>query len=326
MLICLHFQLWYLDDGILVGTPSALSSFLDDLQLQGPSYGLHPNLSKCEVFWPSGDQSFTDFPPAVKRVVFPQAGGIDFLGSPIWGSPEFLSVFVGSVVDRVSALQERLRDLGDPQVELHLLRSCLGVCKLSHLLRTIPPGCVDSELLRFDDNLRCSLSSICNAFISDQSWLQATLPCSLGGLGLCGAHRASSAAFLGCCISSFALCSQLLSTYSGSSISISSIPGKEFAISCLSTLLSGTPIIEVPASQFSEAQRLYQFQLDTCQSSSLLSSCLLRDQARIRAISSHPCVSAWLRAIPSVSLGLTMSRQEFVFSLVLAWDSGVCLY
>ena len=91
----LHFQLWYLDDGILVGTPSALSSFLDDLQLRGPSYGLHPNLSKCEVFWPSGDQSFMDFPPAVKRVMLPQAGGIDFLGSPIWGSPEFLSAFVG---------------------------------------------------------------------------------------------------------------------------------------------------------------------------------------------------------------------------------------
>ena len=288
---------------------------MDDLQLRGPSYGLHPNLSKCEVFWPSGDQSFTDFPPAVKRVVLPQAGGIDFLGSPIWGSPEFLSAFVGSVVDRVSALQERLRDLGDPQVELHLLRSCLGVCKLNHLLRTIPPGCVDSELLRFDDNLRHSLSSICNASISDQSWLQATLPCSLGGLGLRGAYRASSAAFLGCCISSFALCSQLLSAYSGSSISISSIPGKELAISCLSALLSGTPIMEVPASQFSEAQRLYQFQLDTCQSSSLLSSCSLRDQARIRAISSHPCASAWLRAIPSVSLGLTMSRQEFVCSL-----------
>ena len=190
----LHFQLWYLDDGILVGTPTALSSFLDGLQLRGPSYGLHPNLSKCEVFWPSGDQSFADFPPAVKRVVLPQTEGIDFLGSPIWGSPEFLSTFVGSVVDRVSVLQERLRNLDDPQVELHLLRSCLGVCKLNHLLRTIPPGSVDSELQRFDDNLRRSLSSICNASISDQSWLQATLPSSFGGLGLRGALHASLAA------------------------------------------------------------------------------------------------------------------------------------
>ena len=51
-----HLQQWTSGTGILVDTPSALSSFLDILQHQGPSYGLHPNLSKCEVFWPSGDQ------------------------------------------------------------------------------------------------------------------------------------------------------------------------------------------------------------------------------------------------------------------------------
>ena len=51
-----HLQQWTSGTGILVGTPSALSSFLDILQHQGPSYGLHSNLSKCEVFWPSGDQ------------------------------------------------------------------------------------------------------------------------------------------------------------------------------------------------------------------------------------------------------------------------------
>ena len=137
----LYFQLWYLDDGILVGTPSALSSFLDNLQLQIPFNGLHPNLSKCEVFWPSDDKSFTDFPPAVKHVVFPLVGSINFLGSSIWGSPEFLS---GSVVDRVSNIQEHLQELEDPQVELHLLLSCLGVYELSHLLWTILSGCVDS--------------------------------------------------------------------------------------------------------------------------------------------------------------------------------------
>ena len=174
---------------------------------------------------------------------------------------------------------------------------------------------MDSELLWFDDNLWCSLSSICNAYVSDQSWLQATLPCSLGDLGLYTASRASPAAFLCCCVSSFALCSQLLSTFSGSPITLSSIPGEELAIAHLSVLPSGTSVPEVPASQLSEAKWIFQFQLDVRQSNSLLSSCSLHDQARIRAISSHSCASAWLRAIPSVSLGLTMSRQEFVCSL-----------
>ena len=116
--------------------------------------------------------------------------------------------------------------------------------------------------------------------------------------------------------------------YSGSSIS-----GKELTISPLSGLLSGTPVLELSASQFSEVQWLYQYQLDTCQSRSLLSSCSLHDQARIRAVSSHSCASAWLRAIPSVSLGLTMSRQEFVYSLwywlgipMFASTNSVCCY
>ena len=69
------------------------------------------------------------------------------------------------------------------------------------------------------------------------------------------------------------------------------------------------------ASQLSEAQRIFQLHLNTCQFNSLLSSCSLRDQARIHAISSHTCASAWLRTIPSVSLGLTIFGQEFVCSL-----------
>ena len=175
---------------------------------------------------------------------------------------------MGSVVDRVSVLQARLRDLEDPLVELLLLRSCLGVCKLNHLLRTIPPGSVGSELLLFDDNLRCCLSSICHASISDQAWLQATLPCSLsGGLGLREAVRASSAAFLGCCVSSSALCSQLLSTFSGDSATLPSVPGEELAIARLSALLSGAAVPEVSASQLSEAQQIFQFHLSVIKGS-----------------------------------------------------------
>ena len=51
------------------------------------------NWSKCEVFWLSGDQSFVDFPPAVKRVVLPEVGGIDVLGSPIWDSSDFFYLY-----------------------------------------------------------------------------------------------------------------------------------------------------------------------------------------------------------------------------------------
>ena len=89
------------------------------------------------------------------------------------------------------------------------------------------------------------------------------------------------------CVSSFSLCSQLLSTFSGSTITLSSIPDEELAISCLSAVLFCALVPEVPASQLSKAKWLFQSQLDVCQSNSLLSSCSFCDQTRICAISSQ---------------------------------------
>ena len=48
----LFLHVWYLDDGTLVGTRDAVSSFLNSLINSGPSFGLKLNLKKCEVCWP----------------------------------------------------------------------------------------------------------------------------------------------------------------------------------------------------------------------------------------------------------------------------------
>lgn len=63
----LLYQLWYLDDGVFVGSHII---FLDVLQDDGCGFGSCPNLSKCEVFWPSGAQCFSEFPSSVKCVSF----------------------------------------------------------------------------------------------------------------------------------------------------------------------------------------------------------------------------------------------------------------
>ena len=61
-------SLWYLDDGTFVGTRQAVKMLLDALLQQGPSYGLLVTVDKCEVFWPSGDQTVPKFPSEIKRV------------------------------------------------------------------------------------------------------------------------------------------------------------------------------------------------------------------------------------------------------------------
>ena len=70
-----------------------------------------------------------------------------------------------------------------------------------------------------------------------------------------------------------------------------------------------------PVDHPSKAQSVFQHSVDLYNFSTLLNSCTLRDQARVRGISHHPSASAWLRAIPSESLGLTLSGGEFVTAL-----------
>jgi len=73
-----------LDDGTFVGNQSSLQTLLSHFVSRGPEFGLHLNLSKCEIFWPTGDASFPDFPPDIKRV-----GGLELLGSALWGPDAF---------------------------------------------------------------------------------------------------------------------------------------------------------------------------------------------------------------------------------------------
>ena len=81
-------------------------------------------------------------------------------------------------------------------MELHPLRSCLGVCKITHLLHCILPDVVQPFLPRFDALLH---ASICRRGLSDSAWCLATLPFHLGGLGLHDSVNAIVSAYLGYC-------------------------------------------------------------------------------------------------------------------------------
>ena len=80
----INVQLWYLDDGAFVGSRHAIGHLLDILLSREPSFGLHVNVNKCEIFWPSGNQDFPDFDPEIQSTVR-VSNGVDFLGSPVYG-------------------------------------------------------------------------------------------------------------------------------------------------------------------------------------------------------------------------------------------------
>ena len=129
----LQLSLWYLDDGTFIGTRESISSLLQSLVSKGPNFGLFLNLKKCEILWPSGDQVFPESALEVRRI-HTSVHGAELLGSPIIGSEDFFIKYFSDRVDKVLEAQGILPDLENSKVELHLLRSCLSVCKINHLL------------------------------------------------------------------------------------------------------------------------------------------------------------------------------------------------
>ena len=277
--------------------------------------------NKCEVFWPSGDQNFPKFATEIQRSVQFHVG-VDFLGFPVYGSPSYVTEFVSQRVDKILDSQDRLTGLEDPQVELHLLRSCLSLCKLNHIIRTVPGFKINDVLMQFDSGLHHSLEALSSSSVSDLAWKQATFPVRLGGLGLHDASRSSSAAFVGSCNSSRPLSLRLFNDpvfmlvhkENDWTRHSSFFPGE---VQCQQHLASFLPPTGSVSSSVSSTQHFFQKALDDALRSSIKVSLVsLREQARFSAVA-YPHAGTWLKAIPNSSLGLAMSPREFVTSLRL---------
>ena len=139
-------------------------------------------------------------------------GGADLLGSPIYGSEQYYNAVFQKHINTVTKAQNHLIDIDNPQIEFHLLRTCLSLPKINHLLRTVPPGKATQKRYLFDQCLRRSLDILSHSSLSDEAWCQASLPITLGGLGLREAQSVSSLAFIGSCNSSRDLVKRFLST------------------------------------------------------------------------------------------------------------------
>ena len=316
-------NLWYLDDGTFVGPRESVASFLELVLSKGPAHGLYINMSKCEIFWPShGDQSFSQFPVEVQRVV-KMDGGAKLLGSPLFGTDVYFNRCFAKNVDKVLSCQQHLSDIEDPQVELHLLRSCLSICKVNHLLHSVLPDRAKDRLYIFDHGLRHSLETIINSSLSDTSWKLSTLPIRLGGLGLREASRTAAAAFVGSCNSTRGLACQLLGNVASdnsipeiqdSTISTAIqdliLPGELSAKEQLSSLLPDNHELDL----MTATQHQIQGVLDSSLQNDIKKSASLRDLARMNS-SSAAHVGSWLVAIPNFNLGLVMSPSEFMVAV-----------
>ena len=216
---CVRSSKWYMDDGALIGTLPALQAAFDAIVAEAPRLGLSLNVSKCVLYGPNNE--FPQRAGAFASVpVTPWVEGITLLGAPI-GSDSFVRDFVDKKVSSLENSLVRLSGLHCPHSTSLILRSCLGACKVTYLLRVVNlqhgrflAGAISSLL-------RGAWSDLCGAPVNPASWALATLPIRLGGLGVLDPAEfvdfAALTSFLSAALSS-----------STSGVSLPNLPGELF--------------------------------------------------------------------------------------------------
>jgi hypothetical protein len=310
-------QAYYLDDGTLLGPPAQLAQALDIIGREGPALGLHLNLSKCEVWWPTMPPSLaTHFPAAVQLVA---ASGISLLGSPL-GDAAFAEGLVGTRVQGITGTLQHLGRLDDAQVELALLRSCLGFPKFVFSLRTCAPSLIPRAIAAFDEAIDASLRNV----LGSQGYGHATrvqigLRASQGGLGIPSAASRALPAFLASVSRSAPLQRSLLPpTYVP-------LPRAEFGpawASFCTTFPQPTPLSLPLLEGSSKPQQWLSRMVEGAEEASLLATTDHRTLARLKSVS-LPYGGGWLLAPPIRSLGFRLASRPF--RLLLRYRLGLPL-
>ncbi len=166
----LDLSVWYLDDGTIVGDVQDVFKVFELLRSEGPAVGLHLNVAKNEIWWPSRPES-DPFPAKVERV---SNCGVKLLGAPI-GTKEFTTEFVSKKLKVLQQVCSKLEAVDDAQIEFGLFRGCLAYNKINHLLRTSTPAVLSEAIKQFDGHFRDILAQILRVpCLADEVWEHAS--------------------------------------------------------------------------------------------------------------------------------------------------------
>ena len=168
------FIIGYLDDLTAGDVANVLADDFDQICEQAGNIGLSLNVHKCEIISNTGfsnlPQQFNNF-----KKIIPEES--ELLGAPLINS-EALSRALDARCSDLARASNRLKLLSTHDALL-ILKHSLSSPKVLYLLRCSP--CTGHDALDvFDANLRLALSGITNVDISDQAWIQASLPVAQG--------------------------------------------------------------------------------------------------------------------------------------------------
>jgi hypothetical protein len=121
--------------------------------------------------------------------------GVKLLGRVVSRDRGFIEEEAMQRAVRAVELMHILPQLRDPQSELLLLRSCMGIAKLFFSLMMCQPIHMEDAATLFDKQLRAAIEDIVfgeGPFFGDLQWRMVSIPIKCGGLGLYSAAEIAS--------------------------------------------------------------------------------------------------------------------------------------
>ena len=180
---------WYMDDGGIVGDEELLKKAWELIKTRGPEFGLHLNAAKCEFSWLDADCTLPcpirlDGVKEEDQVKLIPTSEIQMLGVPL-GSDVFTAAFVDKkLFSRLHTTIGQLVEFEDSQSALYLLRISFSIVRAVHFMRSTPLRQWKEQGARFDDLIRDAAEKILGFPMTDETYAQASLTPTLGGLGL----------------------------------------------------------------------------------------------------------------------------------------------
>lgn len=302
-------NVWYLDDGTIAGSPELVFEDFEFIEKECSKVGLNVNYKKCEFSILSNNSTvkskiFSKFKSLTSQFSTINLENLNLLGCPL--SNFEIEKCLNKKIDIFNTFSKNILLLNS-HVAFFLLKHSFSIPRITYLLRCAPCWRVPHCLENFDLCLKSCLENIVNCTFNEFSWQQCVLPVSMGGLGIRNSKKLCFPAFL----SSVKNTSALLSRMLPSSIFYS----KDSAI--LEAEQNFHDLTDI--ADFSNFNNQKDFDRGMCQvffNRILSQTNDKRQKARLLALQ-EPESNAWLKALPSVSLGNVLDDPSFRISVGL---------
>ena len=308
-----EFNVWYLDDATLGGAPEKVFEAARTLLVRLSTMGLEVNSGKCELTIlndvdPGGTESmFRGLLPGVRVV---QDVECSLLGAPV--SPAGIPGVLLEKKRDLDLLISKL-ELVDNHQAFVLLRNAFAIPKLQYILRASPAFLCVEQLRLFDESLRDALARVTNVEMEDASWVQASLPVGLGGLGCRRARDVALPAF----VSSMHSVELLVETILSNINMVDTVELSE-AEELWRRRCGG---LDFPTDRF--RQKDWDIPLATVSRDELLNGADQVVRARLLAAMCKES-GLWLNAVPVPSLGTQLDPEVLRIAIALRIGAKVC--